>query len=84
MKRTAFSDLFELDVRIAARRALAFAHAAIDRPTAAGVREARRLLSAVLRAIDVAHPIAEVVELGRSLRQTLNTVLALEARAAPS
>jgi hypothetical protein len=85
MGRSSITDLLEpFDLRVTARRALAFAHAAIDRPTTAGVREARRLLSAVLRAVEGAGPIAEVVDLGRSLRQMLNTVLTLEARVALS
>jgi len=62
------------ELRQAARRALALGYAAIDRPTAAGLREAHRLVRKVLGVIDDNLCGGEIAELVKALR-TLATEL---------
>lgn len=57
------------EVRVAARRALALGYAAIDSPTAKGIREARRLVLKVLGAIDQSLCGGEIGELIEALRR---------------
>ena len=67
------------DLGVAARRALALAHAAIDRPTPSRVIEAKRILMGILRALPV-RPVQDLLELGRSLQRTLDALLTVERR----
>jgi hypothetical protein len=75
MKRTNGEEF-----RLAARRALALGYAALDRPTVAAVREARRLVVRVLSLIDQQLCGGEIGELVKALRAMSTELTGLEAR----
>ncbi len=64
MKRTSGEEL-----RLAIRRALAYGYAALEEPTAASVREAQRLVSRVLGAVDERLCGGELSELVAALKR---------------
>jgi hypothetical protein len=66
-----------LDLRKVTRRALAIGHSALEQPTRAGVREAKRLLHGVLRLIH-APTAGELAELAESVRGLLAALVELE------
>jgi hypothetical protein len=70
-----------MDVRVLTRRALALAHAAIERPTQARVKEARRVLTGVLSTL-AGWPVGEAVELAQSVRRVLDALVVVEQRVA--
>ncbi len=70
------------ELRMAARRALALGHAAIDSPTTTRIREARRLVLKVLAAIDVNLCGGEIGELVKALRTMANELTGLQAETA--
>ncbi len=70
------------ELRMAARRALALGHAAIDSPTTKRIREAQRLVIKVLGAIDVNLCGGEVGELVKALRTMAAELTGLQERTA--
>jgi hypothetical protein len=78
MKRKASSE----ELLPAARRALAFAYAAIDRPTRSQVRDARKLVMRVLAAMDRTLLGGEGAELVAALERVAAALTGLEAATA--
>jgi hypothetical protein len=77
MKRTSSDEL-----RMAARRALAFGYAAIDRPTKTRVRDAHKLVIKVLSAVDERLCGGEIGELVKALRNMAAELTGLQQRTA--
>jgi hypothetical protein len=77
MKRKVSSD----ELRPAARRALAFAYAAMDRPSRKRVQDARRRIIALLAAVDRTLCGGEIAELIAALERVAKTLLGLESTA---
>jgi hypothetical protein len=63
-----------------ARRALAFAYAAIDRPTGKRVRDARKLVVKVLAALDRTLLAGEGAEIVAALQRVAVALLGIEVR----
>jgi hypothetical protein len=76
MKRASF---LTVDGRILARRALALAHAAVERPTVAGIRDAKRMLTSALRMLDP-RSMDGAVDLVNAARRLLDALVKVEER----
>jgi hypothetical protein len=70
------------DLRLAAQRALAFGHAALDSPTMTRVADARERVLGVLSSVDERACRGEVAELVKRLRSMANELIVLERRSA--
>jgi hypothetical protein len=77
MKRKASGE----ELLPAARRALAFAYAAIDRPTRSQVRDARNLVTKVLAAMDRTLLGGELAEMVAALERVAKALTGLEVSA---
>lgn len=73
MKRKTSGEEF----RLAIRRALAYGYAALEQPTAASVREAQKLVTRVLSAVDEQLLGGELGELVAALRRVAHQLTGL-------
>lgn len=65
------------ELRTALRRALAYGYAALEEPTASSIREAQRIVSRVLEAVDQQLLRGEIAELVAALRRVANQLTGL-------
>lgn len=70
------------ELRTALRRALAYGYAALEEPTAASIREAQRIVSRVLAAVDQQLLRGEIAELAAALRRVANQLTGLSPQPA--
>jgi hypothetical protein len=70
------------ELQLAARRALALGHAAIDSPTTTRISEAQRLVVKVLGAVDDNLCGGEIAELVKALRRMAAELTGLQQRTA--
>jgi hypothetical protein len=77
MKRKVSSD----ELLLAARRALAFAYAAIDRPSRKRVQDARKRVVGLLAAVDRTLCGGEIGELIAALERVAATLMGIEVTA---